>query len=75
MVAGDLFFDHFARNIATAPAGGFAALAFEGVVVIPRGGAPVWVQCMSTATLSGDSGPWTSARLGATLVPSIVDVP
>lgn len=61
------------RNFATAPSYGYAALAFEGVVVIPSGGAPVWVQCKSSASLL--EGPWTSARLGATLVPNIVDVP
>jgi hypothetical protein len=62
------------RNMTTAPSGGYAALAFEGVVVIPSGGAPVWVQCISS-TSREVGGPYTSVRLVATLVPNIVDAP
>lgn len=64
------------RNTASVPAGGFAALGFEGVAVVGSGGAPVWAQCRSSASGGPtDPGPWTSARLGAVRVPAIVNVP
>ena len=64
------------RNTVSVPAGGFAALGFEGVAVIASGGAPVWVQGRSKASSGpSDPGPWTSARLGAVRVPAIVNAP
>jgi hypothetical protein len=58
-------------NTATVPSGGYEALAYEGVATVPSGGAALWVECIANQ----NPGPFTSARLVATVVPTIVEVP